>query len=396
MESMLDQLADGIRMDPEEIRLKNAIKTGDTSVHGWVIRSGGLTECIKKSIDKSGWKEKRTGVKDPSGEKVKGIGMGSALHVTAMKFIGQSWGCGAIVKINDDGTANLITGEGDCGQGARTVLSQICAEELGIPFEDVWASPADTDIAPYTGGPVSSRTTATAGTAVKLAAADAKKQLFASAAEKLNVGEKELTAKGQQIFVHNDSEKSVSFAEAAMGPSFRPIIGKGRFIPTQAGVDFKTWYGDAATSYSFCNQIVEVEVNTKTGEVKVLTFTGAFDLGKAINPKAAEGQIEGGLAMGIGWAMTENLEPQKGKIVGNQLTDYKLPTTLEMPKIVSILIETEDPVCPFGAKGIGEIVLVPTAAAIANAIYDAVGIRMKELPITPEKLLKALKEKSTN
>ena len=157
-----------------------------------------------------------------------------------------------------------------------------------------------------------------------------------------------------------------------------------------------TWYGDAATSYSFSNQIVEVEVNTKTGEVKVLTFTGAFDLGKAINPKAAEGQIEGGLAMGIGWAMTENLEPQKGRIVANQFTDYKLPTTLEMPEINSILVETEDPVCPFGAKGIGEIVLVPTAAAIANAIYDAIGIRIKELPITPEKILKALKERSRN
>jgi CO/xanthine dehydrogenase Mo-binding subunit len=134
-------------------------------------------------------------------------------------------------------------------------------------------------------------------------------------------------------------------------------------------------------------------VDTETGEVKFLNLTGAYDLGRAINPLAAEGQAEGGASFAMGWAITENLEPQKGHIIPNQFTDYKLPGTLDMPEIRPILVETNDPVCPFGAKGVGEIVGVPTAAAIANAIYDAVGIRIKELPITPEKVLCALNEK---
>ncbi len=393
LESIMDQLAEGIGMDPAEIRLKNAIKTGDTSVHGWVIRSGGLTECIQKSTNSAGWKAKRA-AKQPEGTKKRGIGMGCAIHVCGMKVAGQSWGCGALVKINDDGTANLLTGEGDCGQGARTLLAQICAEELGVPLEDVWASLADTDFSPYGAGPLSSRTTATAGNAVRLAAADAKRQLLQAAAEKLEVKVEELEAKDRKIFVRSDPEKAVSYAEAAMGMNYRPIIGRGIFIPAQSGSDVRTWYGDSATSYSFTGQVVEVEVDTETGEVKFLSLTGAYDLGRAINPSAAEGQAEGGAAFAMGYAMTENLEPEKGKIVSTQFTDYKVPTTLDMPEVKPILVETDDPVCPFGAKGIGEIVGVPTAAAIANAIYNAVGIRITELPITPEKVLRALQEKA--
>ncbi len=320
--------------------------------------------------------------------------MGCAIHVSGMKVAGQSWGCGALVKINDDGTANLLTGEGDCGQGARTLLAQICAEELGVPFKDVWASLADTDFAPYCAGPLSSRTTATAGNAVRLAAADAKSQLLQSAAEKLEVKVEELEAKDRKIFVRSNPEKAVSYAEAAMGMNYRPIIGRGIFIPKQSGSDVRTWYGDCATSYSFTSQVAEVEVDTETGEVKLLTYTGAYDLGRAINPIAAEGQAEGGTAFAMGYAMTENLEPVKGQIVDTQFMDYKLPTTLDMPEIKPILVETDDPVCPFGAKGIGEIVGVPTAPAIANAIYNAVGVRIKELPITPEKVLHALQEKA--
>jgi CO/xanthine dehydrogenase Mo-binding subunit len=307
---------------------------------------------------------------------------------------GQSWGCGALVKINDDGTANLLTGEGDCGQGARTLLAQICAEELGVPLDDVWASLADTDFAPYCPGPLSSRTTPTAGNAVRLAAADAKRQLILGAAEKLDVRPEDLETRDRRIYVRSNPELSVSYAEAAMAPSFRPIMGRGVFIPTQSGSDVRTWYGDSATSYSFTSQIAEVEVDTETGEVEFLNLTGAYDLGRAINPSAAEGQAEGGASFAMGWAMTENLEPVKGQIIGNQFTDYKVPNTLDMPEVEPILVETNDPVCPFGAKGVGEVVGVPTAAAIANAIYDAVGIRMRELPITPEKVLRALKEKS--
>ena len=393
LESLMDQLAEGIDMDPAEIRLKNAIKTGDTSIHGWVIRSGGLTECIQKSVKSADWKRKRTAGKS-EGTKKRGIGMGSAIHVAGMKIADQSWGCGALVKINDDGTANLLLGEGDCGQGARTVLAQICAEELGIPYEHVWASLADTDFAPYCAGPLSSRTTATAGNAVKLAASDARRQLVEAAAKKLGVPADSLEIKDQKIYARNNPGLSVSYAEAAMSPDYRPIMGRGTFIPPQPGMDLKTWYGDCATACSFTNQIAEVEVDTETGVVKLLKYTGAYDLGRAINPIAAEGQAEGGVSFAMGYAMTENLEPVKGHVVGTQFTDYKVPTMLDMPEIKPILVETDDPACPFGAKGLGEIVGVPTAPAIANAIYNAVGVRIKELPITPEKVLRALQEKA--
>ncbi|MBA7695180.1 Nicotinate dehydrogenase medium molybdopterin subunit [subsurface metagenome] len=203
-----------------------------------------------------------------------------------------------------------------------------------------------------------------------------------------------MEVRDRKIYARRNPEKSISIAAIASDPAYRPIIGRGVFIPTQPGSDPVTWYGDCATAYSFATDIAEVEVDTETGQVRVVSITAARDLGKAINPLAAEGQIEGGLAQGIGYAMTELLEPTKGEVVKNQFADYRIATTLDMPVIKPLLVESDEPRGPFGAKGVGEIVMVPTAAAIANAIYNAVGVRIKELPITPEKVLRALKEKA--
>jgi CO/xanthine dehydrogenase Mo-binding subunit len=390
LESMMDMLAEGISMDPAELRLKNAIRTGDISIHGWVMESCGLSECIEKTVKSTSWKEKKVH-KKPN----KGVGIACCIHVCGMKTAGAlfTMAGSAFVHFNADGTVNLITGEGDTGQGAATVLSQICAEELGVPFEDIFISPADTDSTPYGAGPYSSRTTTCGGNAVRLAAADAKRQLLEAAAEKLKVKIEELEIKDRKIYVQNNLQKFISIAQITSDSAFRPILGKGVFIPKQTGSDPVTWYGDCATAYAFGADIVEVEVDTETGQIKVVSITAARDLGKAINPLCAEGQIEGGLAQGIGYALTELLEPTKGEIVKNQFTDYKIPTILDMPEIKPILVESNEPRGPFGAKGFGEIVLVGLGAAIANAIYDAVGVRIKELPITPEKVLIALKEK---
>jgi len=394
LESMMDMLAEGIGMDPVGLRLKNATRTGDTTVHGWVIRSCGLSQCIEKSAESIDWRRKRAS-KQPK----RGLGMGCAIHVVSVKYAGLSptvdiTPSGAIVKVNDDGTVNLLSGEGECGQGATTVLSQICAEELGVHLEDVQMSAADTDTVPLCGGPISSRVTTTSGNAVKLAAADAKRQLFQVAAKKLGANIEDLEAKDRKVYVRGHPAVAMSIAEVASAASYRPILGRGIYIAKQEGSDLKTLYGDCATAYSFAAQVAEVEVDTQTGEVKVLSLTAAHDLGRAINPLSAEGQIEGGVAQGIGMALTEELVQANGEVINAQFSDYKILTTLDMPMIKPILVESNEPRGPFGAKGVGEIVMVPTAAAIANAIYDAVGVRINEFPITAEKVLKALRGKS--
>jgi CO/xanthine dehydrogenase Mo-binding subunit len=162
----------------------------------------------------------------------------------------------------------------------------------------------------------------------------------------------------------------------------------------QPGSDPKTWYGDCASAYSFATDVTEVEVNPETGQVKVLKITAARDLGKAINPQSAEGQVQGGLVQGLGYSLTEVLEPEKGHIIQHQFADYRVATALDIPEIRTILVESNEPRGPFGAKGVGELAMVPTPAAIANAIYDAIGVRIQEFPFTPEKVLDALKKKA--
>jgi len=394
LESVMDMLAEKLGMDPAEFRLKNAVRTGDVTAHGWEIRSGGLSECIEKATESVDWKRKRAN-KEPA----RGIGIGCGIHVAGLRIAGAPWfadasSCGAFIKVNYDGTVHLLSGEGEPGTGATTVLAQICAEELGVHFEDVTMAPADTDISPFCIGPVSSRVTTLSGNAIKEATADAKRQLFQVAAEKLQVDIEELESRDRKIFVKSKPEKAISIAEAASGSAYRPILGRGIFIPKQPGTDPETFYGDCAAAYSFAAQIAEVEVDTETGRVKVLNYVSACDLGKAINPTAAEGQIEGGTSLGIGYTLTEKYETVNGEVVNRRFSEYKIPTGLDLPPIKSILVETNEPRGPFGAKGVGEIVNVPTAPAIANAIYNAIGVRIKELPITPEKILRALEEKA--
>lgn len=392
MESVMDMLAEKIGMDPLEFRLKNALKKGDVTVHGWEFRSCGLSECLKSAAARMAWKKKKAD-RQPG----RGIGIACGLHVSGRKDAGEFAGAAAFVKVNDDGTVNLISGAGDIGTGAATVLSQICAEELGVRLEDVSMSKADTDSVPYASPPIASRVTLESGNAVRAAAADARNQLFQAVAEKLSVPLKDLVAREGKIYAGTHPEKAMSIAEAAKAALVRrgggPVLGRGVYVSPQPGTDPKTWYGDAANAYSFAADVAEVQVDRETGEVKVLELAAAQDLGKTINPMLAEGQIEGGLAMGMGYALTEEMVTENGRVASTNFTDYQIARTVDMPPVHPILVETNEPWGPYGAKGVGEVVAVPTAAAIGNAIYDAVGIRLKELPFTPEKVLKALREK---
>ena len=410
-ESQMDIIAEKLGMDPMELRLKNTTKSGDLTVHGWKISSCGLDECIQKVTKESGWKEKKK--KKQFG---KGVGMAIAMHESdiRMKTVEDvatpNYFGGAVifVKIMEDGRIQINTGYPDFGQGAKTTLSIIAAEVLGVPIDSVELVSLDTDITPYTLGPWGSMFTLSGGMAVKLAAEDAKKQLFEVASEMLEIAPSDLDVGNGEVFVKGSPWKQVSisavakFAAYSRGGSM--IMGKGvderNTVDIGSPVELGTtrnpatlFYGHASSAPYFYANVAEVEVDTETGVVRVLKFTEADDMGKVINHLGWEGQVQGGITQGMGFALSEDLTPIQGKYYPLTFMDYKIPSAMDMPPIKLIPVETKEPQGPFGAKGGGESGINVAPTAIANAVYDAVGIRIKDLPLTPEKILKALKER---
>jgi len=393
-ESLMDRIADELGIDPIELRLKNAVRADEVTMVGQKIGSCGLRECLKRVAEYTDWKKKRA-KKQPN----RGIGMACAMsHSDGMgRMEGQFGGDIAYVQVLEDGRVRIISGEFEWGQGAHTVLSQIVAEELGVPLESVEFSDFNTDVLPHTLGPYGEgRVTLVAGHAVRLAAIDAKKQLFTLAAQMLGVRSEDLEMKDQKIFVRRTPEKVVSIADVAGYGRYAlagaEVIGKGVWEPNTALLDLNKVYGNYSSGYIFYAQVAEVEVDPETGQVKVLNFASGNDLGRAINPMAAEGQSEGCIGQEIGVALMEEIKFEEGRVVNSNFTDYELPTALDIPQIKTLLVESNEPNGPYGAKGTAHPG-IPTAAAIANAIYNAVGVRIKDLPITPMKVLQALKEK---
>jgi len=393
VESSLDMIAEAIGMDPAELRIKNGLKTGEISIHGWNIESSGLEECVKKATERSQWKEKRA-----TKRFAHGIGLACCNHVSGNRAFAREFDGGAgIVRIGREGKVLVYHGESNAGQGQRTIFAQIVAEELGIPLELVEVARVDTDVSPFGMGSFGSRGTVFGGNGVKAAAADAKRQIFELAAELLKADPSLLGAKDGKIFVIGSPDKYIPFQKLAETALFKragaPIVGTGFWAPDTVPPDPETKYGNISPAYPFACHIAEVQVDTETGQVHLINFVAAHDVGRAINPQATEGQIQGGVAMGIGWALTENMVVEKGKLLNPNFLDYVIPGPLDLPPIEPILVEPIDPNGPFGAKGIGEPALNPAAAAVANAIYDATGVRINELPITPEKILISLKAK---
>jgi CO/xanthine dehydrogenase Mo-binding subunit len=304
----------------------------------------------------------------------------------------------AIVKINTDGSIDLLTGSAELGQGSNTTLAMIVAEVIGCSLSNINVTNGDTDTTPACPGAWGSRQTFTAGNAARYAALEARKVLFEVAGELLEARVQDLEAKDGNIYVKGTPTKYVTVNQAA-AESWRnrgnPIIGKGVNVdPWSVQPDLKTGYGNVSSAYAFAAQAAEVEVDTETGFVNVIRFWCAHDVGKAINPLGVECQIEGGVvSMGMGYALMENLILEGGKVQNTNFADYKIPTMLDACPISTYFIESMDEHGPFGAKGVGEPAMIPSAAAIANAIYDAVGVWVPELPITPEKLLRSIKEK---
>jgi len=391
VEQTIDKGAHALGIDPLEIARMNAAEPGYISPHGNHVKSCELKQCIDQVEKMIDWKKKQADKKPDIG-----LGLACTVHVSGKRHFGDYDGSSATIKINEDGKALILSGEGECGQGAATALCQIAAEELGIPLQDVEFSQADTDLTTFCLGAFGSRLTYVAGNAVKDAAQKAKQQLYEMASEMLEANPDDLVSKDGKIFVRGAEEKALAVGDVARARLFRrngsPVVASGSFDADSVLQD-PTRYGNESGAYNFGCQAAQVEVDRETGQVKVLKYVAASDCGTVINPIGAEGQVEGSLAQGLGYALIEGLKMEDGRPINPNFSDYRIPSMRDMPVMEHAFAESYEPTGPFGAKGLGELGMDPTAAVISNAIFDAVGVRIKTLPITPEKVLHALREK---
>ncbi|MHB8244342.1 MAG: xanthine dehydrogenase family protein molybdopterin-binding subunit [Acidimicrobiales bacterium] len=385
VEQQMEELADALGIDPMEMRLKNANQSGDVTPQGMEITSCGLSECLEIVREQSGWDRRRRQMR----KQHRGLGAAAFVHVGGGARIYASDGCGAMVKINDSGEVTLISGSSELGQGSETALAMIVAEEIGVPLDAVHVINSNTDVKPWDVGVHASRTTFVAGNAARLAAAKARDELLKSASELLQAPPEELRIRGGIVEVTADPDRRMEVSRVVRRRLLKEdgslVMATAFYDPPTQSQD-KTYRGNISASYGFGAHVAEVEVDPGTGMVRVLNLWTAHDVGRAINPMLCEGQIEGGAAMGLGLALSEELAIFDGKIVAPNFHDYGMPTMVDVPRIIVNLVETIDPLGPFGAKGVGEAGLIPVAAAVANAVADATGIRPRAYPMRPWKV----------
>ncbi len=397
-ERQMDLVAREIGMDPLEFRLKNAALPGCITATGEKLAedAGRVDECIKAVTKEIGW-----GKKSKKGKKPRGKGIAALWKAPAMPSFTSS---SAIAKLNEDGTVILSIGLTEIGQGTPTAFAQMVAEELQIPIEKVKVvNRRETDYSPYSWQTVASRGTPMDGNAVLRAVEDLKRQVKATAAQLLGMPENALTIADGRVFVAREPERGLSLSQVATcgilpdGRGIRgPILGYGYYTAEGlTNLDPETGQGLPALVWTFGAQGAEVEVDPETGEVRVLKVVTALDLGKALNPLLVKGQIYGGTVQALGQALMEEfIFDEKGRLLNNNLTDYKIPRAPDIPdKFVPIMIENPQRNCPYGARGIGEQVTMSVQPAVANAIYDAIGVDIYDLPMTREKVWKAFMKK---
>jgi xanthine dehydrogenase molybdenum-binding subunit len=395
-ESQLDELAEKMGMDPLELRLRNSNCCNTVTSCGAEVCGCGMTDCMNAVADAIDWAAK----KGEGGKgTLRGVGIANMVHTGGGgRFYGFN-SAEASIKLSDEGTVTLITSALDMGQGAHTVMAQIAAEEIGVKLSDINVLSHDTELTPYDLGSWGSRASFMDGNAVLEAAKDVKQALLDAAAEMLEADPDEIVIEESEVWVRGSEEKHAlsEIVDHSVNQHGLPISGSGRFIDKlPEGYTIPTAFAKNIPCFSFGTQAAEVEIDEKTGQVRVLRVVAAHETGTTINQTMSEGQIEGSVAQGIGFALMERLVHQDGRIVNDRFLDYKIPNIGDLPEITAILVESEGTRGPFGAKGIGEPGLVPTAPAIANAIYDAIGVRFHELPITREAILAALKEKQAS
>jgi CO/xanthine dehydrogenase Mo-binding subunit len=396
LEQCIDELALAIHMDPVQFRKINCVKTGCTLVTGMTMHPTGLSECLAKAAEAIGW-----GWKDAPSAPNKRRGKGIALMWKAPAMPPNA-GSSAKVALNEDGTVTVSVGGQEIGQGSFTVAAQVAAAALGVPFESVRvATPLNTDYSPYEWQTVASRLTWSMGNAVAAAARDARKQIIDLVAQAWGENPDDLDIIGGRVISYK-TEESIPLKNIVIygiplpddqGWIGGPVIGRGNFMPTYVtGLDAQTGQGPrAVVHYTTGAQAVEIEVDMDTGRVEVINAAAAFDVGKAINPDMVKAQMEGGFVQGMSTAFFESLQLKEGVLQNPSFVDYRIATSTDVPHHVqAIIVETPQDDGPWGARGIGEHSMVPTVAAIANAIYDAIGIRPGVPPYTPEKVYLAM------
>ncbi|MDP8205291.1 MAG: molybdopterin-dependent oxidoreductase [Candidatus Electryonea clarkiae] len=419
-EVQLDRIAEELGMDPIEIRLKNVMEAGETTCNELFVSSFGMKEALEAVRDSAAWKTKRAqaGKTRRTG---KGIGAACGFFVSGAGYsIYRSKTYHATVVIQLDETGGGVTvnsGAADIGQGSDTVLAMIAAEELGLELDDVRVQSGDSKLSVDLGA-YSSRTTLMAGWACREAAQDVKSQILAAIGALLHVSPETLDLKeGHLVSLNGDLDFSelrkeylwehkgftdlpdddkLTFAEASRIAFLElgSIVGTGKYKPPPLGGSFKGATVGTSPAFGCSAQIAEVTVDLETGEINADRITGAHDCGFAINRTQVEGQMQGSMMMGMGEALMEQvIYDEKGKILNKNLAEYKIPTSLDMPQLDSIIIESHEPHGPYGAKEVGEGAIMPVIPSILNAIYDATGVRIEELPVTPERIMEAIRKK---
>lgn len=425
LESNLDELAEKARIDPFELRMINANEPDETTPMGLKITTCGLKECMKKVADNL----KKT--QSPDKTKRRGVGMAGLIHVGGGGRIYRSDASGMILKLDDFGNVYAYHGGVEMGQGLHSVITLAVAEALGVRPEQVHINPTDTCTCPWDVGTHASRGAFMASHSAILAANKLRQRIF-ELAEDVFPGEVTKNLEKHRIKNPDYTPPKFDIKSAAKRDRFELEDGHvfikgapmetwmrvelGRLLrafhfreqgqmltaesfydPPNELPDFEKGYGNISSTYAFGAQGVELEVDVETGEIKILHMIAAHDVGRVLNPQGLEGQINGALAQGVGYALYEEVLSEKGKIQNTNFRDYKIPTIQEIDFPIDLeFVETEDGLGPFGAKGVAEPGLVPTAPAIANAVYDATGVRIRDLPITPEKILLALRNIKPN
>lgn len=392
VESVIDDLAHKIKIDPCELRMKNFLDSNTLTVGQYRITSNGSRESLQKVMEQSEWKTKIGKLEHGHGL---GVACGFFISGSALPIIWNELPQSVVhLKVDFDGRVVISSGASDIGQGSDTMLAIIVSEVLGINMDKIFVLAADTLLTPVDLGSYSSRVTFMAGNAAKSAAENLKKEIGEAIEKKTGITFSELIFFDDRIF-SNDRKLDISWNEAIdiVTAKRGAVSVSGKYISPKLGGDFKGAGAGLSPSYSFGSCVAEVKVDIDTGNVKILNVWGAHDCGKAINPLAVEGQLEGSWHMGIGQAISEEMKYYNGLLVNNNFLDYRIPTSLDTPNIHTNIIETNDPEGPFGAKECGEGALHPVIPAITNAIFNAVGVRITSLPIRAEYILSKLKEK---
>jgi 4-hydroxybenzoyl-CoA reductase subunit alpha len=393
VDMQLDMMAADLGLDPVDVRLKNARRPGETTATKSLVGSCGLVECIEKVVEKSGFREKYGRL-----PKWRGIGLGLNSVQTGFP-LGIRGGSQAMIKFNEDGGVSVISGVVDNGQGNDQMIVQIAAEVLGVPPNEVDLITADTEVTANDPGSYSMVSTFAGGNAVRLAAEDARRQLFEVAADQLEANPADLVARDRKIFVKGSPQRGLALAKVVRLALIqgRPVMGQGSYSPR---VDHgREWVsnpeGQLSEAFSFGATAAEVEVDPETGQVKVLNVVAAQDCGYALNPMVVEGQFEGSVAMGgQGGMLTEFHAWAGGHCLNPTQLDYQVPLAVDMPPITPIIVETIDPNGPYGAKEAGMSVAMSAAQAYACAVANAIGHYIKDFPLTPDKIVEAIRTRA--